>query len=274
MKKFATIKISLTIIFAVVVTAAFSVSAAAVHLQIFSSTGNRSAHPTARVTVPYEYKIVGGGARVNWRGAGNLLISSYPETINTWVAMSKDHQTSSPATITVYAIAIYDPDDMWDVRIWTSTGRRAQHPIAQVSIDWNYTLTGGGARVNWEGAGSLLTASYPVDEITWEARSKDHLDSSPASITAYAIGIRHRTNGAPSMRIFSYTGQYEAHPTSKVSVRQGYTLTGGGAFNHWTGEGNLLTASYPDSGTSWVAAGKDHEKTSPSAIEVFAIGIR
>lgn len=40
-------------------------------------------HPTASVTVPAGYKLVSGGARVNWHGAGNMLTASYPSSDNT-----------------------------------------------------------------------------------------------------------------------------------------------------------------------------------------------
>ena len=61
------------------------------------------------------------GARVNWHGAGNLLTASFPSTSNnTWTAFGKDHGAGyrDPATITVYAIAIYDPDNIWEVKVF------------------------------------------------------------------------------------------------------------------------------------------------------------
>jgi hypothetical protein len=51
-------------------------------------------------------------------------------------------------------------------------------------------MTGGGAKVTYSGDGSLLTASYPKDEETWEGRAKDHLSSDEATIDASAIGIQ------------------------------------------------------------------------------------
>jgi hypothetical protein len=35
----------------------------------------------------------------------------------------------------------------------------------------------------------MLTASYPSG-ISWIASGKDHIESSPAAITAYVIGLR------------------------------------------------------------------------------------
>ena len=40
------------------------------------------------------------------------------------------------------------------------------------------------------GPGNLLTKSYPENDHTWSASSKDHKELSPATITAYAIGLK------------------------------------------------------------------------------------
>lgn len=246
-----------------------------VTIKLFSNSGATAAHPVARVTVPKNYKIIGGGAQVNWSGPGNLLTASYPVSTSVWEAKAKDHDYSSPANITVYALAIYDPKNEWSVKIFNSTSAIVQHPTSQIKISTTYLLTGGGAKVNWSGAGNLLTASFPSNKQTWEARSKDHTHKSPASITAYAIGIRPR-NGAdlPKSRIFSDTGSVAAHPTYKRTIEAGYTLTGGGARDNWSGYGNLLTASYPLSSTEWKAAGKDHKVSSPASLTVYAIGVK
>ena len=79
------------------------------------------------------------------------------------------------------------------------------------------------------------------------------------------------------------------HPTTRVFVPDGYAVTGGGAFALWGGAGSLLTASMPVldvpfvDGSSlpetnrvigWQAAAKDHIRADPSALAVFAVGIR
>src|SRR5215469_2593426 len=48
-------------------------------LKLFHLVSTSAPHPAAHVTVPPGYKLVGGGARVNWSGAGNLLTASYPD---------------------------------------------------------------------------------------------------------------------------------------------------------------------------------------------------
>ena len=136
-------------------------------------------------------------------------------------------------------------------------------------------MTGGGAFVNWHGAGNLLTASFPTSDVAWEARAKDHDISDPAAITAYVIGIKHRT---PNVRvrhhIQSATSHVVPHPSASVHLDASWTLSGGGALDQWNGAGNLLTASFPSSPSTWFAAGKDHVVSSPAAITAFVIGIR
>jgi len=132
-----------------------------------------------------------------------------------------------------------------------------------------------GAFVNYgSGPGNLLTASFPHSQTSWEARSKDHLIADPASITAYAIGIRHR-NGIVHVLGHSQqaTGAVAQHPTAHVTLDAGWILSGGGALDNYSGQGNLLTASYPN-GRSWVAAGKDHIEASPASITTWVLGIK
>jgi hypothetical protein len=59
---------------------------------------------------------------------------------------------------------------------------------------------------------------------------------------------------------------------AQVTLAPGWTLSGGGAFDHWSGNGNLLTASYPV-GRTWFAAGKDHVHASPANLTAYVIGI-
>jgi hypothetical protein len=255
----------------------------AIQVRVFHSLPKApKAHPYAEAVVEPGYKVIGGGAIDSWSGAGNLLTASYPsEDLRKWIAAGKDHEISSPAVITAYAIAIYDPNNEWDVRRFPSApSNPAAHPTAVASIDSTvgYILTGGGAIVKWKEAGNLLTASFPSSDVSWEARSKDHDISSPASITAYAIGLKHRKNAVRPERKAPppVTGKTAAHPTASICLGSNWILTGGGAVDNWSGAGNLLTASYPDplKPSCWKAAGKDHMHSSPASITVYAIGIR
>jgi hypothetical protein len=243
-------------------------------LKFFSDTSTEAQHPEARVTVPAGYKIISGGARVDWTEPGNLLTASYPEGTSAWVARSKDHQQPSPAHIEAWAVALRDPKNEWDVRVVSAKSSPAPHPTASVTVPDGYTMTGGGAEANWEHEGSLLTASFPHGTGTWEARSKDHLVAEVTTLTVFAIGIRPR-NGAvfPASAVFSQRSGSENHPHATAEVPANYILVGGGALVDWKGSGNLLTASYPDDQGGWTVASKDHIAADPAVIVAYALGV-
>ena len=243
-------------------------------IQTFTATSGITAHPSVQVSVPAGWKILGGGAFDHWTGAGSLLTASFPLNDSTWFVAGKDHEISSPASITAYAIALHDPENEWDVTINSEPSEPAAHPSAVAVLPAGFVLTGGGAFVNWHGAGNLLTASFPNSDTSWEVRSKDHDISDPAQITAYAIGMRPKANGKKlHHEIKTATGAVAAHPSVTVQLDPGWSLSGGGAFDDWNGDGNLLTASFPQ-GEGWVAAGKDHKVSSPASITAYAIGLR
>ncbi|MBV8370353.1 MAG: hypothetical protein JO036_15710 [Candidatus Eremiobacteraeota bacterium] len=243
--------------------------------KLFQAISAEAAHPQVTVDVPAGFKIIGGGALDNWgSGVGNMLTAAYPQGPNAWFVAGKDHEQSSPATIIGFAIAIHDPNDEWDVTIQSESGGPDPHPSATATLPDGYHLTGGGASVNWTGAGNLLTASFPSGDLTWEARSKDHDVPDPAVITAYAIGIRHRGGHVNLKRtVQPVTGDNDQHPTATACLSSEWTLSGGGALDNWNGDGNLLTASFPQ-GKCWSVAGKDHIHPSPATVTAFAIGIR
>lgn len=242
-------------------------------LKIFHATGARAQHPVAKVSVPDGYKMIGGGARDNWSSAGNLLTASYPSASNTWSAAGKDHDIVSRATLDVWAIAIFDPDDEFEVVIDSVPSNMTAHPSAFVPQREGFQLVGGGARTTPRGAGQLLYASFPAGTAGWQASSKDHVQSAPSVVTAYAISMRP-ANGAPLIPVMvrSLTTGIAAHPAGACEAPAGCRLIGGGARVNWSGAGNLLTASYPENDT-WAARAKDHEISDPASIAIFAMGI-
>jgi hypothetical protein len=243
-------------------------------VQLFVATSGSAQHPSVDVTVPAGLKILGGGAFDHWSGVGNMLTASYPKGPQTWSVSGKDHEQASSAFITAYALALNDPQNEWDVTIKSETSNPAPHPQAVATLPQGYTLTGGGAFVDYHGAGNLLTASFPSSDSAWEARSKDHDVSDPSRITAYAIGIRHRTAGIRVAHVIrSATGGVAPHPNATICLDPGFTISGGGALDNWDGAGNLLTALFPFSDRCWFAAGKDHIHSSPATITAYVIGI-
>ena len=159
---------------------------------ITQQTSDPAQHPNITATLPDGYILTGGGAFVNYgNGYGNILTATFPSSQSTWEARSKDHLVADPAQLTAYAIGIRHRDGAIHLQghIQQATGAVAQHPNAMVTLDAGWTLTGGGALDNWEEPGNLLTATYPQGT-SWIGAGKDHIEFSPASITAYVLGIR------------------------------------------------------------------------------------
>jgi len=253
------------------------------YFKIFHFEGDAAQHPTAKVTVPDGYKVIGGGARVNWEKVcprrGNLLTSSYPsDDSKSWIATSQDHTAGNecPCTITVWAIAIWDPKDLFEVESFSDQTPIAEsHPSLTKSVPPEYVMTCGGAQVI--GSENMLTASFPENHSTWKAMSKDHRISGPAKIKVYAIGIKLRRGGKYFENMLDFkTSKVKNHPIKTVSIGKKYVLSGGGARANWANPnlGQLLTASYPNDSHTWRAKSKEHIDSSPASITVFAIGIK
>jgi MAC/Perforin domain len=248
-------------------------------IRIFTHTGTVAAHPQARVHIPKEYKLLAGGAKDNYAGPGNLLTASFPDGDATWVARGKDHSDANPASVSVFALAIYDNLDLWEVAQFFATGDYASHPSAQVAIAEDFVgkggvLVGGGARVE-PGADKLLTASYPKNTTTWVANAADPINNSPGKVTVFAQGLRCKVEG---VEIKTKTNQAQSqrkdHPSEKCSPNRGFALVGGGAFVDFEpGLGNLLISSYPENDHTWAANSKDHLKPSKATITAYAIGM-
>jgi MAC/Perforin domain-containing protein len=266
-------------------------AAKALRTEILSVTSEVTNHPVARVTVPAGYKLVGGGARSNWdatTGRGNLLTASFPETPNTWMAASKDHWGDDSASITAFAIAIHDPDNLWDVKISKSNaGNDELTPMREQPVESGYVMVGGGAQVLWSGkdangkdkVGNMLFASYPKDPNTWRGHSKwqgKNLQS-PAKLVAYAIGLKCKLKDITvNSAIQDATSNESGRPKATASVASDHVMTGGGACILY-GEGFpgvLLTESYPKDGKTWEGKGKDHLDPCSTAIVVRSIGVK
>jgi hypothetical protein len=254
---------------------------------------------------------VGGGARANWAGNGSLLTQTAPsaDSVASWSAAAKEHLAADPAALDLYAIYLAAPPADWEVVVHQATGAVAPHPVASVSLPPGYVMTGGGCTSNWKStpaaAGNLLTASFPSSNTTWECRGKDHGVPSPASLTAYVIGIRPVRAGVPLplMQITRARSEPASHPTAFAPALAGHVVTGGGALAlpaRPQDAGQLLTGSFPElrpaqlpSGSSlsfgflgqagftqavtpsgWRATSKDHAYASPGTVEAFAINLR
>jgi microsomal dipeptidase-like Zn-dependent dipeptidase len=194
-------------------------------------------HPSATLTLPAPYKVVGGGARANWRHSGSLLTQSQPggPGPNAWVASSKDHFAAEPVSLSAFAIGLADPADEWEVIVREARSPVAPQPVATAKLPPGYAMTGGGCLDEWRTSpsapGNLLTASFPSSTNSWECRGKDHGAENPASIVAYVIGIRPKKPGVPlpEVKITTAHSPVAAHPTVVAPAEPGFIVTGGGA---------------------------------------------
>ena len=252
-----------------------------------------SSTPTAAIPGRSNMKVVGGGARTNWSGNGSLLTQTQPDTTQMpwlgWIASGMEHGVPDPATLTVYGISLDDPNDIWNVLVVTQTGPMASHPVVTATLPAGVAMTSGGCFVNWHATshpvGNLLTASFPASVSSWECRSKDHSIPSPASITAYVIGIQPKRPEIPLplVRITSATSQVTNHPEVIALGAPGWVVTGGGANALPAdpyGAGQLLTGTFPVTApgsatpVGWAATAKDHAVASPGTVRAFAVNLQ
>jgi hypothetical protein len=159
------------------------------------------------------YAMTGGGADCasDANGTPIYLTASYPYSTddprdgsfssNTWRVAGKDAFVAAAAPITAYAVGV-----KWSTTFLNGFGAQppiiaeclcldspnSPHPEAAVGPPDQTMLVGGGAYDRWHGSdGNMLTDSYPEDIATWHAAGKDHIASSPATLTVYAIGLKN-----------------------------------------------------------------------------------
>jgi hypothetical protein len=163
---------------------------------------------------------------------------------------------------------------------YATTTNPANHPSISVSVPSGYAMVGGGAWVHdYSGNGAWLVKSYPMDDgISWKAESKDHIIQDPHCLTVFAIGMRIDGVDPAYLRSMiiirkATSTNISNFPEATVVLPDNYILVGGGATDNYNGYGNMLTASYPTSTSSWHAEGKAYRRSDPSTITAYAIGI-
>jgi len=211
------------------------------------------------VTVPDDYVLVGGGA-YNYQGEpGSFLTASYPSSdLKTWYIESKGRPGVTPYYLACYAIGLkiegLSSADLRNyIRLTSATSGVAAHPSATASLTGTgYTLIGGGAKVNWSGAGNFLTDSHPAGtDNAWYVESKDHITSAPASITAYAIGIMKNIPNFGTLDIGSDVATLVPQCLSvnegsiAVTIPQGWVLTCPGGAAKYRQSGRMIIGMYP-----------------------------
>ncbi|NGZ08542.1 MAG: hypothetical protein CV088_04025 [Nitrospira sp. LK70] len=239
-----------------------------VEIVVVMQSSDWAEHPRATAgSTKKGLKLIGGGAMVDYgTGKGNMLTGSYPEG-NSWVASAKSHAESCSGRVTAYAIYLNDPFNLWEVKMVTERTRTSgNRPEVTAILPGGYALTGGGAKVDWNGKGIILTACCPAEKtgsyVGWTAKGKDHYagceDSGHA--TAWVFGIRP-TNGLEPMASSVTLKTKQGIPSTLESAggSSEEVIVGGGSAVTYRGDGGLLTCSGPsDDSKIWKAKAKDH----------------
>jgi hypothetical protein len=263
-----------------------------VHIIIATAiSGEKESNPQVHVTLPDDYVLIGGGAWVfpSGENPGALLTASYPDhNLLTWHAESKDHVSSFKHQLIGYAIGLKLTDIPRDelrkyVQIWSNTSPipALYYPRTSVSVDSGYLLIGGGARVNWKeygNQGNLLIASFPSGNL-WYAESKDHVAHSPATITAYAIGIIPNIPNFGQLEIkqvltYHWSDKRQYDFVTLAFDDESWVISCPGAqTNSDNGQGRLIVGIQPNI-TGTVVGSKDHCNASSGDTFAYAIKIR
>jgi hypothetical protein len=227
--------------------------------------------------------IGGGGIAVEFP-YGALLTASYPNgNLSAWLVSSKDHGDNQPHYLTAYAIGLkiegMTREQLLDAIFinWQESGL-GQHPQATATMPGEFRLVSGGFKIDWSGEGNLATASFPSNDLSWTAKSKDHGSASPANLHVCAIGLRENLPvGQVEVAIDYQESVTSQHPSSVADMTDGFALTGGGAEAHWRTHGSLLWRLEPATQTSnqdFAAGSKDHRAAENCTITAYALGIK
>lgn len=240
--------------------------------------------------LPEHYKILSGGASTLKTDKGNFLISSYPSYDPmlrrwAWHAEMRDIRHASNDAHEIAVIAVYDPDDEWDVRLFASQSQSPEARHSELAIaESGYLVTGGGGRIDRFGWAALTQCGLEpgVDGVSgpgFRAASRSCLKDSRHQLTAIAVGLKPR-NGTRLVPVYpsSGTGEEAAHPDVKFTRKnRGDVLLGGGVITQPEGD-NFLLGSCPMIGDSdevagWKASGKDHEHAAKVGMTVTMVGV-
>lgn len=233
------------------------------------------------------YKILGVGALLNQGSPDNqfltacYMLNDQPPT--QWISGGKSVHESTTATLYSYAIAVYDPDNLLDVRVFASgaSGSSGTPSISQAVGD-GYVMTGGGVSTNPDNAyGLMLIASQPSSDTTWYGYAAQHSDGCSGTVTVSAIGVKwNDPTGKPTLatKIISASSAPSGAPSATVGVGSNCTLVGGGA---WVGGSNsyniMLQNSYPTGSgaqAKWNVQGHDAQTAASNPITAYAIGLQ
>ena len=106
-------------------------------------------HPAATVVMDSKYKVLSGGGFDLYKGVGNMLDGTWPQTnqqyVVGWNARGKDHMQADPAQIAAYLVELYDPNNDYEVIFVKQTSGLAGAPSARATLPAGFVMTGGGS---------------------------------------------------------------------------------------------------------------------------------
>ncbi len=231
-------------------------------------------HPVLVVTADPGYKMINCGYLVTTDDPNTnaFITACYPNSIFQWTLAAKDEGVESSSKITAFTVQLFDPNDDFDVQIFSCTSTVGNHNATTATVASGYTCAGGGAQANWTVNGQYLTTSAPNASNGWNAVSQDHLEAELGSVTAYAVGVKPRApQSIFNVNLNVDSSLASSEPDEDVAVASGDTLIGGGASISQRSFGNMLVASYPN-GTEWYARGHDNLEVDAETIDVYSIG--
>jgi len=186
-----------------------------------------------------------------------------------------------------FAVAVYDPYDLLEVKVFHSTSDESHAPSATATVTKKYIMVGGGATANCGSkGGQMLIESYPSKDNEWSVKSRDCHIKCKGTITAHAIGIKWRdpTNKPELSTVITSDENNEAEASLSQRVAANGALVGGGAkITEYSGESkytkfngrraNMLTSSYPE-GVYWKATSVEARHHRRKAkLTTYAIGL-
>ncbi|MEM7646543.1 MAG: hypothetical protein AAF203_06525, partial [Pseudomonadota bacterium] len=146
---------------------------------------------------------------------------------------------------------------------------------AEVNFTGRFKVIGGGARVNWKGAGSLLVSSFPTETEGWSAHSKDHVHPDPSTITTFAIGMKSgflKRMGLKRVLRSEYSS-FGNNPSGECRVGKKAAAISAGIYAP-VGSGSLMTGLAPISRRRWFGSSKAHINPYQTSFEIACIGLR
>jgi len=240
---------------------------------VFEATTATGLPASGAVSVPANYKLVGGGFYSGQPG-GFVASASHPVNTTTWFASLRPIVgDTNPESFTVYAVGLYDPDNYFSTAIYQSApvGIGASSGDATVLVPSPWVLTSGGGSTD-----EFLIATAPDVAIAAQNAPNNWTSSfndgglggtSVTGVTSYAIGINPTGTGYSVSLSVSY-GAFSASPFFP------YTVAVGGGYRYdyesWYAFAN---SSYPNAAfatsPAWGSSGYTFSTATPAVWQTF-----